>query len=41
MREACGGRALARCEASRPRFYPITRGGGAAPSARSTPTLWA
>ncbi|MCS7076272.1 MAG: hypothetical protein NZ455_06170 [Bacteroidia bacterium] len=40
MREACGGRALARCEAPRPRFYSCPEGGGwgAAPSARSTPT---
>ncbi|MCS7076473.1 MAG: hypothetical protein NZ455_07180 [Bacteroidia bacterium] len=39
MREACGGRASARCEAPRPLFYPCP--GGAAPLARSTPTLWA
>ncbi|MCS7076526.1 MAG: hypothetical protein NZ455_07450 [Bacteroidia bacterium] len=42
MREACGGRALARCEAPRPRFYSCPGGGrGVAPLARSTPTLWA
>ncbi|MCS7077335.1 MAG: hypothetical protein NZ455_11535 [Bacteroidia bacterium] len=42
MREACGGRALARCEAPRPLFHSYPGGGwGAAPLARSTPTLWA
>ncbi|MCS7076075.1 MAG: hypothetical protein NZ455_05175 [Bacteroidia bacterium] len=42
MREACGGRALARCEAPRPRLPYCPgggRGGGVAPLARSTPTL--
>ncbi|MCS7076314.1 MAG: hypothetical protein NZ455_06380 [Bacteroidia bacterium] len=42
MREACGGRASARCEAPRPYFHSCPwgwAGGGAAPSARSTPTL--
>ncbi|MCS7075974.1 MAG: hypothetical protein NZ455_04670 [Bacteroidia bacterium] len=44
MREACGGRASARCEAPSPTLSLLPRGwagGGAAPSARSTPTLWA
>ncbi|MCS7077850.1 MAG: hypothetical protein NZ455_14160 [Bacteroidia bacterium] len=27
MREACGGRALARCEAHHPRFYSCPGGG--------------
>ncbi|MCS7075566.1 MAG: hypothetical protein NZ455_02595 [Bacteroidia bacterium] len=41
MREACGGRALARCEAPCPLFRSYPRGWGAAPLARSTPTLLA
>ncbi|MCS7077810.1 MAG: hypothetical protein NZ455_13960 [Bacteroidia bacterium] len=36
MREACGGRASARCEVPRTHFYFCP--GGAAPLARSTPT---
>ncbi|MCS7077948.1 MAG: hypothetical protein NZ455_14650 [Bacteroidia bacterium] len=40
MREACVGRASARCEAPRPRSHSCPGGGrGAAPLARSTPTL--
>ncbi|MCS7028641.1 MAG: hypothetical protein NZ519_07745 [Bacteroidia bacterium] len=39
LREACGGRAIARCEAPRPYFNLLPKGGwGAAPLARSTPT---
>ncbi|MCS7077563.1 MAG: hypothetical protein NZ455_12680 [Bacteroidia bacterium] len=41
MREACGGRAVARCEAPRPRFYSCLGGGAQHRSdsvARSTPT---
>ncbi|MCS7075338.1 MAG: hypothetical protein NZ455_01450 [Bacteroidia bacterium] len=44
MREACEGRASARCKAPRPRLKPLNQGVGgwdAAPLARSTPTLWA
>ncbi|MCS7076888.1 MAG: hypothetical protein NZ455_09280 [Bacteroidia bacterium] len=29
LREACEGRAIARCEAPRPRFYPCPGGGRA------------
>ncbi|MCS7075505.1 MAG: hypothetical protein NZ455_02290 [Bacteroidia bacterium] len=40
MREACGGRASARCEAPQKLFHSCPGGGrGVAPSARSTPTL--
>ncbi|MDW8345409.1 MAG: hypothetical protein RML94_00525 [Bacteroidia bacterium] len=41
MREACGGRAVARCEAPCTTLNPLPRGWGAAPLARSTPTLLA
>ncbi|MCS7078358.1 MAG: hypothetical protein NZ455_16725 [Bacteroidia bacterium] len=41
MREACEGRASARCEAPRLLSYLLPRGWGVAPLARSTPTLWA
>ncbi|MCS7076410.1 MAG: hypothetical protein NZ455_06860 [Bacteroidia bacterium] len=43
MREACGGRASARCEALAHTFTLVqgVGGWGVAPSARSTPTLLA
>ncbi|MCS7077108.1 MAG: hypothetical protein NZ455_10390 [Bacteroidia bacterium] len=41
MREACGGRASARCEAPCTTLKLLPRRwAGAAPLARSTPTLW-
>ncbi|MCS7075242.1 MAG: hypothetical protein NZ455_00940 [Bacteroidia bacterium] len=38
MREACGGRASARCEALCTTLILLPRGWGVAPLARSTPT---